>query len=39
LHEGFDLSRPKDRFALENVGKGWPDVLRRMGEVLLTLRG
>lgn len=35
LHEGFDLSRPKDRFALENMGKGWPDVLRRLGEVLL----
>lgn len=34
LHEGFDLSREQDRFALENMGKGWPGILRRMGEVL-----
>ena len=31
LHEGFDPNKPKDRFALENMSKGWPEVLARLG--------
>lgn len=34
LHEGFDLSRPQDRFAIENMGKGWPVLLGKLGKVL-----
>ncbi|WP_224242484.1 SRPBCC family protein [Hyalangium gracile] len=31
LHEGFDPSKPKDVFALENMSKGWPAILVRLG--------
>lgn len=31
LHEGLDPEKQKDRFALENMSKGWPAVLARLG--------
>lgn len=35
-HRGFDLSNPKHRFAFENMGPGWRDVvLPRLTESLL----
>jgi uncharacterized protein YndB with AHSA1/START domain len=35
-HRGFDLDNPKHRFAFENMGPGWRDVvLPRLAEGLL----
>ncbi|GAA2744821.1 SRPBCC domain-containing protein [Kitasatospora cinereorecta] len=33
-HAGFDLASPLGRTALEGMGRGWPDVLDRLGRVL-----
>ena len=34
-HSGFDLSRPQDRFAFENMGPGWSSaVLPRLAMML-----
>lgn len=35
IHAGFDLSKPQDAFAFENMGKGWKStVLPRLAEIL-----
>lgn len=33
-HAGFDLDSPMGRTAFEGMGKGWPGVLSKIGEVL-----
>jgi uncharacterized protein YndB with AHSA1/START domain len=33
-HEGFDLDTPLGRTALAGMGRGWPGVVARIGEVL-----
>lgn len=39
LHAGFDRSNPQDRFALDAMGKGWPPILQKLGEVLSAAPG
>jgi uncharacterized protein YndB with AHSA1/START domain len=37
-HSGFDLDNPQDRFALENMGKGWrTHVVPRLAQLAPTL--
>lgn len=31
IHDGFDPDNPKHRFAFENMGKGWPGLLVKLG--------
>ncbi len=31
IHDGFDPDNPKHRFAFDNMRKGWPGVLARLG--------
>lgn len=33
-HSGFDLDTPGGRTAFEGMGRGWPHVVARIGEVL-----
>ncbi|MFD8595621.1 SRPBCC domain-containing protein [Kitasatospora sp. NPDC059646] len=33
-HAGFDLDSPLGRAALDGMGRGWPDVLRRIDPAL-----
>ncbi|MFD0277451.1 SRPBCC domain-containing protein [Kitasatospora sp. NPDC127111] len=33
-HAGFDLDSPLGKAALDGMGRGWPDVLRRIEPVL-----
>ena len=33
-HEGFDLSSPMGKQALEGMGRGWPGLLARIGKLL-----
>lgn len=37
-HEGLDLDTPMGRTAVEGMGRGWPDVLRRIDSVLAGAR-
>jgi uncharacterized protein YndB with AHSA1/START domain len=34
LHEGFDLTSPMGKQALEGMGKGWPGLLKRLAGAL-----
>jgi uncharacterized protein YndB with AHSA1/START domain len=38
-HAGFDLDSPMGRAAFDGMGKGWPDVLRRIDPVLAEQAG
>ena len=33
-HKGFDLDSPLGKAAFEGMGKGWPDVVQRLQDVL-----
>ena len=33
-HKGFDLDSPLGKAAFEGMGKGWPDVIQRLQDVL-----